>query len=171
MCETKLQQFPHCVCCAVLLSHFFARESVQIWNPSDSSIDVMEIVPLSMILEDVDFVEYLRKSNDVLGERQIVSLVKIRAFYQDANLFLPRQKEIRDQCLDLWKVPNKVRRAPAMEDPATSIANLLGASGPSFLNLSSTYLQSTNISDCIKSIYNWKWYLQNPKCPRFAFML
>ena len=154
MCETKLQQFPHCVCCAVLLSHFFARESVQIWNPSDSSIDVMEIVPLSMILEDVDFVEYLRKSNDVLGELQIVSLVKIRAFYQDANLFEPRQKEICDQCLDLWKVPNKVRRASAMEDPATSIANLLGASGPSFLNLPLTILKPNNISD-IKSTYDF----------------
>ena len=132
---------------------------------TDSSIDVMEIVPLSMILEDVDFVEYLRKSNDVLGERQIVSLVKIRAFYQDATLLERRQKEIRDQCLDLWKVPNKVRRAPA-----TSIANLLGASGPSFLNLPSTMLKPNNISDCIKSTYDWKCMFISSKPTYFLGM-
>jgi hypothetical protein len=32
-------------------------------------------------------------------------------------LYEDRQKEIRDQCLYNWKIPNEVRRAPPMEEP------------------------------------------------------
>ena len=85
-----------------------------------------------------------------LGERQIVSLVKIRAFYQDANLIEPKQKEIRDKCLELWKVPNNVRRAPQFEEPQTSIRNLLGPDGIILLNSPSTNLTPKNITECVK---------------------
>ena len=82
-----------------------------------SNVDVNEIVPLSLIFEDKEFAEYMRQSNDVIGERQIVSLIKIRAFHQDQNLFETRQRQIRDQCLKIWNVPDQVRKAPGFEDP------------------------------------------------------
>ena len=59
----------------------------------------------------------MRQSNDIIGERQIVSLVKIRAFYLDHNLHELRQREIREECLKLWNVPDQTRRAPSFEDP------------------------------------------------------
>ena len=41
---------------------------------TESSIDVLEIVPLSLLLGDHDFVEYLRNSNDILGKFQFLKL-------------------------------------------------------------------------------------------------
>ena len=52
--------------------------------------------------------------------RQIVSLVKIRAYHQNPQLKEERQIEIRDQCLYNWKVPNDVRKAPPFEEPHVS---------------------------------------------------
>ena len=57
--------------------------------------------------------------------RQIVSLVKIRAFHQNPALTEDRQREIRDQCLYNWKVPNDVRKAPAFEEPHVSFSSNL----------------------------------------------
>lgn len=82
-----------------------------------SAQDVIEIVPMSVILADTDFTEYMRNSNDAIGERQIVSLIKIRAFHQDPELLETRQRQIRDDCLKMWKIPDQVRKAPTFEDP------------------------------------------------------
>lgn len=49
--------------------------------------------------------------------RQIIGLAKIAAFCKDQNLFEHRQKEIREQCLKFWKVPDELRRAPFMDRP------------------------------------------------------
>ena len=84
---------------------------------TNSNIDVIEIVPMSILFGDKEFVEYMCQSNDIIGERQIVSLVKIRAFHQDSNLLETRQRQIRDECLKSWNVPDNVRRAPGSEDP------------------------------------------------------
>ena len=84
---------------------------------TQSTDDIIEIVPMDILTGDHEFSEYVTRSNDDIGQRQIVSLVKIRAFHQDANLHETRQREIRDQCLKSWKVPDNVRRAPAFEDP------------------------------------------------------
>ena len=79
-------------------------------------------MPLSVIFRDTAFVEYMRRSNDLIGERQIVSLVKIRAFHQDANLNeQDRQRSIRDECLKAWNIPDQVRRAPFHEDPQVKL--------------------------------------------------
>ena len=82
-----------------------------------SKIDVTEIVPLSMLLADKEFCNYMRQSNDTIGKRQIVYLLKIRAFHQNPNLSETRQRQIKVDCLKNWKIPAQVRRGPSFEDP------------------------------------------------------
>ena len=124
---------------------------------TQSDIDIIEIVPRSIL--NNNFVEYLRRSNDMLGERQIVSLVKIRAYYQNSNLHETRQKEIRDQCLKLWKVENEIRKAPLWEEPQVSLKSLLGLSGMTLVKTPISRLTPRNIDEKIKSIYDWKCVL------------
>jgi hypothetical protein len=52
--------------------------------------------------------------------RQIIGLAKIAAFCKDQSLAELRQKEIRNQCLYFWKIPDQVRRAPMMYWPQVS---------------------------------------------------
>ncbi len=53
---------------------------------------------------DREFYEYIAKSNDVMGERQIIGLAKIHAFCKDQTLHELRQGEIKSQCLEEWQV-------------------------------------------------------------------
>ncbi len=82
---------------------------------TQSRVDVTDVVPLSLMQQDAEFAAYIRESNDSLGERQVVGLAKIAAFAKDHYLREHRQAEIKEQCLDVWRVPNEARRAPQME--------------------------------------------------------
>ena len=103
-----------------------------------------------MILEDKAFMDYIKESNNTLGEKsiihehwtclklvllfffagewQIVGLAKIAAFCRDNSLHEHRQSEIRDQCLHFWKVPDEIRRAPKFVPPHVKANELLGKS-------------------------------------------
>jgi cap1 methyltransferase len=91
-----------------------------------SEVDVNEIVPLSLMLRDEKFTEYLKESNNALGERQVIGLAKIAAFCKDPHLREDRQAEIKEQCLDFWKIPNEARRAPPQERPNVRAGRMLG---------------------------------------------
>lgn len=82
-----------------------------------SKKDVTEIVPLSMLLADTEFCNYIRQSNNTIGKRQIVYLVKIRAFQQNQNLIDTRQRQLRVECLKKWNIPDQVRKVTSFEDP------------------------------------------------------
>jgi len=125
-----------------------------------SNVDVNEIVPLSLIFEDKEFAEYMRQSNDVIGERQIVSLIKIRAFHQDQNLFETRQRQIRDQCLKIWNVPDQVRKAPGFEDPQHRVQDMLRPEPEvQILESAGTSLDPINLNTAVKSVFDWKCIL------------
>ncbi|CAB3378212.1 Hypothetical predicted protein [Cloeon dipterum] len=85
---------------------------------------VVTLVPEDVIAGDKELVEYLTTSNNELGQRQIVSLNKIKTFYQDSTLFEPRQAEMRKSCLDLWCIPDKSRTAPRVKLPEVAFAAL-----------------------------------------------
>lgn len=72
-------------------------------------MDILQIVPLSILKGNNDFFEYLFESNNSLGLRQVVNLSKIAAFCKDTSLREDRQSELRKQSLDFWKVPDKAR--------------------------------------------------------------
>ncbi|KAF0313372.1 Cap-specific mRNA (nucleoside-2'-O-)-methyltransferase 1 [Amphibalanus amphitrite] len=87
---------------------------------SVSAEDVTSVVPLNVLKEDTAFCDYITESNNVLGERQITGLTKIRTFYRDTSLREDRQQELRQQCLSVWKVPDRARtsRPPAQRPEA-----------------------------------------------------
>lgn len=71
--------------------------------------DVIQLVPLDILKADQPFLDYLTKSNNALCQRQIVGLAKIAAYCKDSNMREYRKKELRQQCLEFWNVPDKPR--------------------------------------------------------------
>ena len=69
------------------------------------------------------FWDYVVNSNERLGEWQVMGLAKIVHFARDATLHEIRQKEIKDECLRYWKVPNETRKAPPHEKPQVGDQN------------------------------------------------
>ncbi|CAF0732775.1 unnamed protein product [Adineta steineri] len=76
------------------------------------SNDVESIVPMDILKGNESFNEYIRKSNDEMGEHQIRNLKKIRAFVSNTSLKDLRQHDIRLQCLEYWQLPNEPRQKP-----------------------------------------------------------
>ena len=95
-------------------------------------MDVLELVPLDLLMEDRSFSEYLTDSNNQLANRQVVNLSKIAAFCKDVNLREDRQSELRKQSLDFWRIPDKARTAPPRSSPMEKAKELLGS--PSILH-------------------------------------
>lgn len=91
----------------------------------DPKRDVMEVVPLNVLTDDTAFYEYVRKSNELLGKKQIQGLRKIQTFVQDPNLHEDRQTKIRKQCLHNWQIPDKARTEPPKPDPKRVFQELM----------------------------------------------
>ena len=72
-------------------------------------IDILELVPLETLTSDTKFLEYLKESNEILGQKQIIEVKKIAAYTEDKNLFETRQKSMREQCLQFWEIPDEAR--------------------------------------------------------------
>ena len=115
-------------------------------SSASCKIDVLHIVPLDLMFGDSNFSDYLRESNNSLGMRQVINLAKIAAFCKDtslrwARLFAfkqlffnrkphyyfreDRQSELKKQCLDFWKIPDKARTAPHRAGPSDKAKELL----------------------------------------------
>ena len=88
-----------------------------------SGRDVTDVVPLEVMRDDTAFWEYMCRSNETLGEWQVMGLAKIVAFARDTTLHEVRQREIKEECLKYWRVPNETRKAPPMELPQVPIFN------------------------------------------------
>ncbi|XP_030051624.1 cap-specific mRNA (nucleoside-2'-O-)-methyltransferase 1 [Microcaecilia unicolor] len=91
----------------------------------NSDQDVNLVTPIKVIKEDLEFSEYMIKSNEKNCEFQIKALAKIHAFVQDSMLNEPRQAEIRKQCLKLWGIPDRARVAPSSCDPRYMFFHLI----------------------------------------------
>ncbi|CAF3385074.1 unnamed protein product [Rotaria socialis] len=74
--------------------------------------DVQSIVPMSILKGNQKFYEYIRNSNNQLGDTQIRNLKKIRAFVSNPSLKDDRQSDIRAKCLQFWEVPDEPRQKP-----------------------------------------------------------
>lgn len=74
--------------------------------------DVIQLVPLEKLETDEDFLKYLRRSNETLGKKQIVGLLKIAAFCEDPTLIESKQADMRKECLKNWKLSDKTRVRP-----------------------------------------------------------
>lgn len=87
--------------------------------------DVTQLVPLSELEADETFIKYLRESNDTLGKRQVVNLLKIAAFCEDPSLIESKQTEMRKLCLQYWDLPDKSRMRPYNVKPQDKVHKLI----------------------------------------------
>ncbi|XP_061395406.1 cap-specific mRNA (nucleoside-2'-O-)-methyltransferase 1 [Musca vetustissima] len=120
--------------------------------------DVLEIVDMDLIREDLAFVDYIKKSNDSIGKNQILGLKKITAFCNNTQLKEIRQSECRRKCLDLWKLPDKLRQAPENKSVEKFVEDFLSdwfEDKLFFHSASDELLSVDDLSKKIDSVYDW----------------
>ncbi|XP_046383101.1 cap-specific mRNA (nucleoside-2'-O-)-methyltransferase 1 [Ischnura elegans] len=133
--------------------------------------DILGVVPLDVMKEDADFMEYLVESNNSLGDRQVVNLVKIAAFCRDTNLVELRQAELRTSCLSLWKVPDIPRKINNLK-PSEKCDKLLGGN-TAWMTAAEKVLDEKVLKESIKSSHDWRCYVvaNRPEDPKLTFYL
>lgn len=91
--------------------------NVNLYENANTDSDIRELVPLDVIKGDQQFFNYVYDSNNIIGENQVAGLLKIAQFCKDATLKETRQDEFKRKSLEIWNVPNEIRKAPTK--PAT----------------------------------------------------
>ncbi|TGZ47953.1 Uncharacterized protein DBV15_12748, partial [Temnothorax longispinosus] len=120
--------------------------------------DVIELVPLDVLEADTEFIRYLRNSNDILGRKQIVNLLKIAAFCEDPTLTEPKQADMRKECLKYWNLPNKTRVRPPVSKPQDKVQEILGDS-ITLLSCDAKKLKNDNVqSTLLRTGEPYDWY-------------
>ncbi|XP_075170225.1 cap methyltransferase 1 [Haematobia irritans] len=120
--------------------------------------DIMEIVDIALITQDELFFDYIKQSNNSIGKNQIVGLRKIYAFCNNPHLKEIRQSEIRQSCLHLWNLPDKLRQAPETKSIEQYLEEFLCTwfEDKVFFNSSpSELLSSEDLHKKIESVYDW----------------
>ncbi|CAF4934339.1 unnamed protein product [Pieris macdunnoughi] len=141
-----------------------------LWSELDREDDVTELVPLSVLMDDQPFFEYIYKSNCVLGEKQIKNLLKLAEFSKNKELNETCQAEMREQCLRLWKLPDKVRTQPERKGPDETMLSILAKlpkppadSNNAFafknatLNKQPIYLETPADMKLLNNAYDWQF--------------
>ncbi|XP_046965838.1 cap-specific mRNA (nucleoside-2'-O-)-methyltransferase 1 [Vanessa cardui] len=147
--------------------HLFSVNSI-LWNSRTGDDDVTQLVPLSVIQEDREFYEYIYKSNCIIGERQIKNLLKIGEFSKDKTLRDESQAKMKEKCLQLWELPDKVRTKPERRGPEDTLTNVLNISKitngihssysfkNTYLNRPPRYLeQASDLRTMFANVYDW----------------
>lgn len=96
-----------------------------LFENSNSSTDTTEIVPLSILMDDEKFFDYIYESNNTIGSNQVVGLMKIAAYSKDSTLREARQSELQKECLKLWRIPFATRKAPPKQSTDQLFQNLM----------------------------------------------
>ncbi|XP_043285238.1 cap-specific mRNA (nucleoside-2'-O-)-methyltransferase 1-like [Venturia canescens] len=121
----------------------------------DKSRDVMQLVPHEILEEDEEFFKYLKNSNEVLGRRQIVGLLKIAAFCEDTTLMENRQAEMRKKCLEYWGLPDTSRTIPRISAPGERLKVITQNSTMSFMTTKPKILETSNLNKLLNVHYDW----------------
>ncbi|XP_070161216.1 cap-specific mRNA (nucleoside-2'-O-)-methyltransferase 1-like [Polyergus mexicanus] len=120
----------------------------------DDKNDIIQLVPLDVLEADKAFVSYLRSSNDTLGKKQIIGLLKIAAFCEDPMLTEPKQADMRKECLNYWNIPDKTRVRPQNVRPQDKIWEILRDS-ECFFGFEAQKLVNDNVKSILNQPYNW----------------
>ncbi|KAK2588336.1 hypothetical protein KPH14_004352 [Odynerus spinipes] len=121
----------------------------------DKKNDVMELVPLEELEMEKEFIQYFRRSNNELGKKQIIGLLKIAAFCEDNTLFESKQADMRKQCLEYWELPDESRTVPPSCKPQDKIKVLI-KDHPTLLSSQPQKLTMENVNQTILSQpYDW----------------
>jgi len=117
--------------------------------------DVIELVSLDELEADTSFVTFLRNSNDALGKKQIVGLLKIAAFCEDPTLTESKQADMRKECLEYWEISNRTRVRPQNVKPQDKIKEILNNS-IGLLGREAKKLTKDNVkSTVLNQPYDW----------------
>lgn len=120
----------------------------------DDNNDVMQLVPLDKLEADESFIKYIRNSNEVLGRKQVINLLKIAAFCEDSTLNEPKQADMRKECLAYWELPDRSRVTPRYAKPEDKIRKILNST--KLLGHEAQKLTKENIKDTIlNQPYDW----------------
>lgn len=121
----------------------------------DDNNDVIQLVPLDILKADQTFFMYLKNSNDILGKKQAISLLKIAAYTQDPTLIELRQAEMRKTCLKFWNLSDQSRVKPQSMTPQDKIKEILSTS-MSFMGCDAIKLTMENAkSTILDQPYDW----------------
>ncbi|XP_032689356.1 cap-specific mRNA (nucleoside-2'-O-)-methyltransferase 1 isoform X2 [Odontomachus brunneus] len=141
----------------VVMSYLMDTNAVMSQLSKKDENDVTHLVPLSELEADETFIKYLRESNDTLGKRQIVNLLKIAAFCEDPSLNEPKQTEMRKLCLQYWDLPDKSRMRPYNVKPQDKVREMLNDT-TGFIGHDAQKLTKEIASTTIlNQPYDWYW--------------
>ncbi|XP_058468089.1 cap-specific mRNA (nucleoside-2'-O-)-methyltransferase 1 [Malaya genurostris] len=119
--------------------------------------DVIELVPFSMMKEDNDFFQYVYNSNNELGQKQIVGLLKIAAFSANEELVENKQNDIKIRCLQLWNLEDNLRKVLPKPSNEHIVNNLLKewVNEKLFLSAPEEQLNSSKLEQLFPSVHGW----------------
>ncbi|KAL0117568.1 hypothetical protein PUN28_010402 [Cardiocondyla obscurior] len=126
-------------------------------STKDDNNDVIELVPIDILESDEAFITYLKESNDILGKKQIISLLKIAAFCENQELSEPKQADMRKECLKHWNLSENSRKRPPVPKPQDKVQEILRES-IALLSCEATKLTTDNIRNTILQYEPYDWY-------------
>lgn len=123
----------------------------------DQSTDIVELVPLDILMEDKEFYEYIQKSNNEISHYQTKHLLNLPMYKDNSELVDHRQNELRLKCLRLWNLPEN--QETLSDTPCEElINNLLGPwqTNQNFIQLPAVeLLNKQHLMKTIKNYHNW----------------
>lgn len=123
-----------------------------------SQIDTLELVPYSILQEDEKFFNYICESNNTIGRNQVVGLLKIAAYCKDTTLKETRQVDFHKDSLNLWVIPQGMRKAPPKKSPDQLFKELMGSwmEQKEFLSSAERPLtQETKLPEKFRDLTDW----------------
>lgn len=107
------------------IRNFLFEVNRAMWENQGLSVDTLELVPHSILQQDEKFFTYITDSNDTIGRNQIIGLMKIAAYSKDTTLKETRQADYQRDSLDLWRIPNQMRKVPPKKSPDQMFKDLM----------------------------------------------
>ncbi|KRZ04371.1 Cap-specific mRNA (nucleoside-2'-O-)-methyltransferase 1 [Trichinella zimbabwensis] len=110
--------------------------------------DIRELLPSNFVQEANEFMSHFMEINEQLSARQISFLKKYKIFSENRTLRDNRQQLIREDCLNLWKIPDE--SAKNFTQSTEMIFKLLSPRNASWLlekpiKVNASWLQRLNI--------------------------
>ena len=95
-----------------------------------------------------------------LGERQIINLTKIRTFYRDTSLREDRQRELRQQCLASWQIPDRARTSrPPAQRPELALRQMGAEQDLETAAAGGVRLDDQTLRGHVRSQFDWRGML------------
>ncbi|GJQ76908.1 hypothetical protein Trydic_g15109 [Trypoxylus dichotomus] len=102
-----------------IVQDMWNRQTAQQQDPNS---DILELIPLEILVRDAKFTKYICDSNTKIAERQIIGLQKLSFFCRNPRLVETRQESCRANCLNFWRIPDR-KRAVGQNLTADDIAS------------------------------------------------